>query len=165
MKAPHIFRISSRILPRILLRIFGGVFVLPSVGIGDQKKSTKNPCHSSMQNSQVKSKKKPLLFWRAGKVTFWPPEGLVFQGETGCVCVYILNPPRQVCYNPPPPLSYAPHPWKGMLRGGKSLQGQRPWGPQKSQTESFLGVVDFCGCHRKNLNSSKNDNNNDHDNA
>ena len=65
-KFPEFSEFSSRILPRNLLRIF----VLRFVGNGDQKNSTKNPLHFSMQNSHAKMKKIfTKYFRRAGTET------------------------------------------------------------------------------------------------
>ena len=53
-------------------RNFRGLFVLRFVGDGGQKKSTKNPRHFSMQNSQVNTTKIfTKFFWRAGNVKMW----------------------------------------------------------------------------------------------
>ena len=61
MKVPRIFRILSRTLPRILLRIFldfSRSFRASFGGRQRPEKFTKNPHHFSMQNSEANSKKK-----------------------------------------------------------------------------------------------------------
>ena len=72
-KVSEFFEFSSRILPRILLRIFPEFFEDFSCFISwetETRKIHKPPPHFSIQNSQANTKKLfTKFFWRAGKVT------------------------------------------------------------------------------------------------